>query len=278
MQRYLCRLFVAMVLLTGFSASVWAQQPADRNLQSFLLAVKASDFSFISRMEKLGLGPQTKDALGNNLLMLAIREAGPRMALLMLEDPKWQATEVLDYENQIGENALMLAALAGENQVIRRLIALGAQVSRWGWSPLHYAATSGHVETIELLLEHHAYVDTESPNKTTPLMMAARFNHINAAKTLLAAGADPTLVNEAGMRAKTYASEANNRDLEFFLELEEISFESRRRHAPVSDKAGLSLEEIVIEAGGSVVVEPDAQSSAKPAPAGEGVELFQGIR
>jgi ankyrin repeat protein len=35
---------------------------------------------------------------------------------------------------------------------------------------LHYAATSGHLPIIELLLEQHA---VRSPNGGTPLMMAA---------------------------------------------------------------------------------------------------------
>lgn len=278
MQRYLRRLFVAVVLLTGFSASVWAQQPSDRQLQSFLLAVKASDFSFLSRMERLGLGPQTRDALGNNLFMLAIREDAPRMALLMLEEPQWQLKDVLAHENQIGENALMLAALAGQDAVIARLVKLGADVNRAGWTPLHYAATSGHVATIELLLEHHAFVDAESPNKTTPLMMAARFNRSNAARVLLQAGADPTLMNEAGKTARDYASDSQNRDLEFLLHLEEIAFENRRLNSPVDTDRGRSLEEIVIEAGGSFVIESSGRLEPKSAPAGEGAELFQGIR
>ena len=278
MQRYLRQLVVAAFFLSSFSASVWAQQSNDRQLQSFLLAVKASDFSFISRMERLGLGPQTRDALGNNLLMLAIREDGPRMVLLMLEEPQWQVKEVFAHENQIGENALMLAALAGQDAVITRLVKLGADVNRAGWTPLHYAATSGHVATIELLLEHHAFVDAESPNKTTPLMMAARFNRTSAARALLQAGADPTLVNEAGKRARDYAADSLNRDLEFLLNLEEIAFENRRLNSPVSADRGLSLEEIVIDAGGSFVIEPSGKVEPKQAPAGDGAELFQGIR
>jgi uncharacterized protein len=271
-------LLFAGLLLMGVSVSTWAQQSMDRQLQSFLLAVKANDFSFISRMDRLGLGPQTRDALGNNLLMLAIREGSPQMALLLLEEPQWRSKEILAYENQIGESAVMLAALAGQNQVLSRLIALGAEVNREGWSALHYAATSGHLATIELLLEHHAFIDAESPNKTTPLMMAARFNHASAVKALLKAGADPTVVNDAGMSARDYAIELQNRDLEFMLNLEEISFRNKLLESFSNVRRDSSLEEIVIESGGSVVVEPSERPTVKPVPAGEGIEVIQGIR
>lgn len=271
--------FGIFCLGVALSAAAWAQQPVtDRALHAFNLAIKANDFSFFARMDRLGLGTATRDSLGNNLLMIGIREGGIPMMLQMLEDPQWQNEEVLNHENQLGETALMLAAFNGQDEIVARLITVGAQVNRAGWSALHYAASSGHVSTIGLLLEHHAFVDAESPNGTTPLMMAARFNHSNAAMALLQAGADPTMTNEAGFKARDYAVEANNKDLEFFLNLEEISFENRMLQIIFDTGEELSLEEIVIEAGGSVVVEPVDSRLKNLAPAVEGTELFQGIR
>lgn len=278
MQRSWRRLLLAGLLLMGLSVSACAQQSMDRQLQSFLLAVKANDFSFFARMDRLGLGPATRDSLGNNLLMIGIREGGVQMMLLLLEEPKWREKEVINHENQLGETALMLASLNGQEQIVRRLIAMGAEVNREGWTALHYAATSGHSGAANALIEHHAYLDAESPNKTTPLMMAARFNHAVVAKLLLAAGADPTVTNEAGLKARDYAAELNNKDLEFFLQLEEIAFENRYLNTIFPVQGEASLEEIVVQSGGSVVHEPGSKPVGKEVKPGAGAEVFQGIQ
>src|SRR3546814_6545439 len=66
----------------------------------------------------------------------------------------------------------MYLAVAGQTERARTLIARGAQVNRLGWTPLHYAASKGHVETAKLLLANKAMVNAPSPDGTTPLMMA----------------------------------------------------------------------------------------------------------
>jgi ankyrin repeat protein len=74
--------------------------------------------------------------------------------------------------NSKDESALMLAALKDQQDLAEKLIKKGADVNKTGWAPLHYAATNGHLAIISLLLENSAYIDAESPNGTTPLMMA----------------------------------------------------------------------------------------------------------
>lgn len=243
-----------------------AQQGRGRDvLGQFTLAARADDRSFIQRMPRLGLDENTRDALRNNLLMLAIRENGNGLALELLKQPAWQTKEVLEYENRLGETALMLAAISGSVPVATRLVELGAEVNRAGWSPLHYAASAGKTEIVRLLAEKSAYLDAESPNGTTPMMMAARFNHRPAAQLLASLGADPTLTNEAGFTARDYAIQNNNSDLAFWLELEEISFVNRYlSNLPKSD-SNESLEGAVRRSGGDVIiVNPDGTKSTIP--------------
>jgi ankyrin repeat protein len=106
----------------------------------------------------------------------------------------------------------MMAALKGQTDLARRLIARGADVNKTGWSPLHYAATGGHQAMISLLLDAHAYIDAESPNGTTPLMMAAQYGSIAAVRQLLEAGADASLRNQLGLTAQDFALRAERRD------------------------------------------------------------------
>jgi ankyrin repeat protein len=77
---------------------------------------------------------------------------------------------------------------------------------------LHYAAANGHVDVINLLLEHYAYPDAESPNLTTPLMMAALYGNPESVKALLDGGADPTLKNSLGLTALNFAQQGGQAD------------------------------------------------------------------
>jgi uncharacterized protein len=106
----------------------------------------------------------------------------------------------------------MIAALKGYQEQVRKLIARDADVNKTGWTPLHYAATAGNVEMIALLLDENAYIDAESPNKTTPLMMAAMYGSTPAVRALLEAGADPTLRNQLGMSAVDFAQRGKRPD------------------------------------------------------------------
>ena len=106
----------------------------------------------------------------------------------------------------------MMAALKGQVDLVKKLIERNADVNKTGWTPLHYAATNGHLAIIELLLENHAYIDAESPNGTTPLMMAAHYGSPAAVKLLLEAGADPGLKNQLGLTAADFAKRANRQD------------------------------------------------------------------
>jgi ankyrin repeat protein len=106
----------------------------------------------------------------------------------------------------------MLAALKGHQALAEKLIKKGADVNKTGWTPLHYAASNGHVAIISLLLENSAYIDAESPNGTTPLMMAAMYGTPAAVKLLLDEGADPQLKNQQGLTALQFAERANRPD------------------------------------------------------------------
>ncbi len=213
----------AIALLALFAQPAFARD----SLQTFLLAARADDVSVVAQMPGLGLDERLRDDLGNTLLMVAIREGGERLALSLLRQPLWQQKALLEQENRLGENALMLASIKGLRPVAEALIQHGAEVNREGWTALHYAATSGHVDLIQLLTEQSAYVDAASPNGTTPIMMAVRFNHRPAAAALIAAGADPTQSNQAGLTARDYAIQNNNKDLAFWIEGEEIAFTNR---------------------------------------------------
>ncbi|MEY3124016.1 MAG: hypothetical protein RLZZ573_536, partial [Pseudomonadota bacterium] len=110
------------------------------------------------------------------------------------------------------ESPLMLASLKGYLDLCKKLINRDADVNKPGWTPLHYAATGGHVAVIRLLLENHAYIDASSPNGSTPLMMAAMYGSASAVKLLLESGADSALKNDLGLTAIDFALRVQHQD------------------------------------------------------------------
>lgn len=177
----------------------------------FFYAARRDDESAMVKLALRGFDLNTRDENGNAALLLAIREESWRVVNFLVEQPLVQ----VEARNTAGESPLMLAALKGRLPLARRLIERKAEVNKPGWTPLHYAATNPEpvsLELVRLLLEHHAYIDAESPNKTTPLMMAARYGTPEVVKLLLEEGADPTLRNEQGLTALDFAIGAERRD------------------------------------------------------------------
>jgi ankyrin repeat protein len=70
-------------------------------------------------------------------------------------------------------------------------------------TPLHEAATFGHVEVVRLLLGH-THPDARNQRKVTPLMLAARNNHTTTVEALLEAGADRAAIDVDGRAVRDY--------------------------------------------------------------------------
>lgn len=178
------------------------------SFEDWFQAIRQDKPAEITSLLQRGFDPNTIGPDGLHGLFLAVREGALKAAMVLVDWPKTQ----VEWRSDKDESPLMLAALKGQEDVVRKLIARGADVNKPGWTPLHYAATNGHLGIMSLLLEHHAYLDAESPNKTTPLMMAAFYGSSQAVKLLLEAGADPTLRNEQGLAAVDFAQRGNRPD------------------------------------------------------------------
>lgn len=176
--------------------------------EDFFQAVAQDDVGEVAALLRRGFDPDTVDPKGLSGLYLALREPSPKVAALLIE---WPKTNV-EIRTAQDESPLMIAALKGQLELARKLIAQGADVNKTGWAPLHYAATGGNVDLIGLLLDENAYIDAESPNGTTPLMMAAQYGTTEAVKLLLEAGADPRLKNRLGLTAIDFARRASRPD------------------------------------------------------------------
>lgn len=202
-----------LVLASFWGLSQWV---AAGPVEDFFSAARRDDESAVVKLAFRGVDLNSRDEDGNHALLLALREGSLKVAGFLLEQPLVE----VEARNRRGESPLMMAALKGHLDMARRLIARKAEVNKPGWAPLHYAAAQTEpvsVEMVRLLLEHHAYIDAESPNRTTPLMMAARYGHPAVVKLLLEEGADPTLRNEQNLTALDFAVRAERKDAESLL-------------------------------------------------------------
>ncbi|MGV3571132.1 MAG: ankyrin repeat domain-containing protein [Ramlibacter sp.] len=173
--------------------------------EDFFIAIKRDNPRTIVELLQRGFDPNTPDPKGVHGLFTAISDGSLKAADALIA---WPKTKV-EWRNAKDESPLMIAALRGHTDIVRKLIARDADVNKPGWAPLHYAATGGHLEIMALLLEHHAFIDAQSPNNTTPLMMAAHYGSPAAVKLLLDAGADTAMRNELGLTAIDFANRAN---------------------------------------------------------------------
>ncbi|GAB3663239.1 ankyrin repeat domain-containing protein [Ramlibacter alkalitolerans] len=176
--------------------------------EDFFQAVRQDDGRRITELLQRGFDANALDPARTHGLFIAVKEGSLKAADALIAWPKTR----VEWRSPKDESPLMLAALKGQTEIVRKLIARDAHVNKTGWAPLHYAATGGHVEIIQILLDEHAYIDAESPNKSTPLMMAAKYGTPAAVKLLLESGADPRLRNELGLSAIEFAQQGNRRD------------------------------------------------------------------
>jgi ankyrin repeat protein len=178
----------------------------------FFRSIKRDDASSVAELISRGFDPNTTDSHGQTGLMMALREPSPKVVKVLIAAP---ATKV-ELRDAADESPLMIAAIKGDVESVNALIARDADVNKTGWAPLHYAVSvqgPHQTEIARILLDHSAYIDADSPNKTTPLMMASYYGSPEAARMLLEEGADPTLRNQQGMSAADFARKGNRTEL-----------------------------------------------------------------
>jgi ankyrin repeat protein len=204
--------FKKFIVFVGF-LSVHLISPAG-SYEDFFKAVQFDDVKTVQALLQRGFDPNTVNPSGISGLMIAVREPSLKVAQLLASWPKVK-TEV---RNENDESVLMLAALKGYLPLVKQLVEKDADVNKPGWTPLHYAASGGHVSVIEFLLENSAYIDAESPNGSTPLMMAAMYGSPESVKVLIQAGADLNIKNQLGLTALDFAVRGNRQNAKELIE------------------------------------------------------------
>jgi len=98
-------------------------------------------------------------------------------------------------------HALHYAAKSGHPDSIRALIELGTNVyttDKFGRTPLHHAAKSGHPDSTRALIELGTNVNTTDNFGNTPIFGAVMFRHSDSIQALIELGANVDITNNYG--------------------------------------------------------------------------------
>lgn len=204
LQPFRRQFLLGMLAVVAALPAVAAEQSDDE--VAFFRAAQLDNVSGVKKVLERGLNPNTRDPNGETGLIVAMRYEATRVGTLLMDQPGID----LEAKAPNGNTALMMAAFRQNKPVVLDMIKRGAQVNQKGWTALHYAAAAGSVEIASILLEHHAYIDAESPSGMTPLMMAAREGQEQVVELLLKEGADATLRDRGfKLTASEFATKAD---------------------------------------------------------------------
>lgn len=203
--------FLRVLLLMIFGVLAFLPMGAHAgSYDDFFKAVQFDDAAKIRALLNRGLDPNLIEAVrGETALIQSLRENSEKVFELLIN------ARDINFEARArnGDTALMIAAFKGKKDAVNKLLEKGAEPNQKGWAALHYAAFVGNNEIVKILLDRSAYIDAESPNKTTPIMMAARAGHILTVKLLLDEGADATLKNDQGLTAIDFARQNDHENI-----------------------------------------------------------------
>ena len=150
---------------------------------AFGAALQRGDVADAVGLLQAGADPNVRLGHGKTALMAAARAGAAELAGGLVE----RGADV-NARNDNGGTALMFAAIPGDLETIALLIDRGADVNAVGhfdWTALMVAATKGHGDAVRLLLRNGADPNVQDTYGWTPLMRAVYGNKHAAAVALL---------------------------------------------------------------------------------------------
>ena len=189
---------LAMILCLICMGNQLSQAQTPVQIADFAKAAKFDDASEVKSLLKKGVNPNTVDANGSPMLVLATREKSLKVIDVLLGDKNID----VDLSDKNGETPLMMASIDGNLPLVKTLVINHkAQLDHIGWTPLHYACAKGQLEVAQFLIANGAIVDSMSLGNTTPLMMAVQSGNEKLIKLLLDKDADLQLRNSQRLTA-----------------------------------------------------------------------------
>ncbi|XP_066438257.1 M-phase phosphoprotein 8 [Eleutherodactylus coqui] len=119
----------------------------------------------------------------------------------------------LDQEDASGMTLVMMAAAAGQDDILRLLIKKGAKINarqRNGTTALIHATEKNYLTTVALLLEAGAFVNIQQATGETALMKACKKGNLDTVRLLIEHGADCSILTKHQSNALQFAKQSDN--------------------------------------------------------------------
>ena len=187
---------------------LWVPPASAQLYEEFVFAVANDRVAQVKELLSKGIDPNTVDPNGEPALVVAAR-----LGFTGTVDALLAAKANVNAKSTVGDNAIMMAALNGHLELVRKFRLRGAQIDGGGWTPLIYAATGGHDAVVTYLLSEGAAINATSPNGTSALMMATRESKASTVHLLIARGADVNHRNQNGASALAWAVRGNEQEI-----------------------------------------------------------------
>ena len=155
-------------------------------------------------------------------LLLRAAEGGDIKKL----EQRLEAGDDIEYRHKgTGRTALLYAVIGGHMDAVKLLLEKGADItaccSAVGYDSLCWAIMQGRQDMVDLFLDRGAAPDRVREHSflgRTPLMVATQSGNLAIVKRLLAARADPSLLDRQGKSAAILAAEAGRAEVSAFLQ------------------------------------------------------------
>ncbi|CAL4199967.1 unnamed protein product, partial [Meganyctiphanes norvegica] len=148
--------------------------------------------------------------------MVAVRRKNIDMVNLFL-----QYNVNTEFRGDFQATPLIWASAHGQSNIVEKLLNhmadINAKSSRNGGTPIHYAAASGHIQTMKMLKSRGSPLDHMTNQGYTPLHSAAWFGTQNAAQWLVSQGADLKAVTNMGESVVDIADSRSHKELKEWL-------------------------------------------------------------
>ena len=185
-----------------------ASSQTSEQVRAMLEAAARGDVDTLKRLIAAGVSFESVNAAGQTPLLLAVQNNHLAAAVLLID-----AGSNINLQAANKDSPWLLAGALGRTEMLRHMIPKGPDFSlrnRFGGNALIPACERAHVEAVRLLLTTKIDVNHVNDLGWTCLLEIVILGdggrrHVEVAKLVLAAGADPNIADANGVSPLTHA-------------------------------------------------------------------------
>jgi uncharacterized protein len=206
-------------LLVGLSQMASSQTPD--SVRTMLEAAARGEVDTLQRLIAAGVSLESANAAGETPLLFAVKNNHLSAAVLLID-----AGSNINAQAANKDSPWLLAGALGRTEMLRHMIPKGPDFSlrnRFGGNALIPACERAHVDAVKVLLTTKIDVNHINDLGWTCLLEIVILGdggprHVEVAKRVLAAGADPKITDKDGVSPLTHARQKGQTEIARLIE------------------------------------------------------------